>query len=129
MNIVDSSAWLEYFAGTKYAKNFEKAIEATEILLVPAIVIYEVFKKILLEKDEHTALHVIAHMKLGKIIDMDLEIALKAAQLSGKHQLPMADSIILATAQKHNATIFTQDADFKPFKNVRYFTKKIGASP
>lgn len=124
MNIIDSSAWLEYFAGTKYARHFEKAIEETENLLVPTIVIYEVFKKILLERDEHAALHIIAHMKLGKIIDMDLEIALKAASLSKKHQLPMADSVILATAQKHNATIFTQDADFKPFKNVRYFAKK-----
>lgn len=104
MNIVDSSAWLEYFADTRYAKYFANVIERTKSLLVPSIILYEVFKKILSEKDETTALHIVAHIKLGKVIPLDLEIALEAAKLSTTYKLPMADSIILATAQKYNAT-------------------------
>lgn len=123
MNIVDSSGWLEYFAGTNRAKYFAKTIENPRSLLVPSITLYEVFKKVLIEKDESIALFVIAHMKLGQVVDLDLEIALSAAKLSKEHQLPMADSIIWATAQKYNAVIWTQDADFKEFSNVKYFKK------
>ncbi len=124
MNIVDSSAWLEYFANTGHAKHFAKAVENSKYLLVPSIIIYEVFKKILCEKDENTGLRIVAHMKLGKMIDLDLEIALQAAKLSNEHKLPMADSIILATARKYNATLWTQDADFKQFDEVKYFSKR-----
>ena len=124
MNIVDSSAWLEYFADTINAKNFARIVENTKSLLVPSIILYEVFKKILSEKDENTALRIIAHMKLGKVIDLDLDIALIAGKLSLMHKLPMADSIILATAQKYKATLWTQDNDFKNINGVKYFPKK-----
>lgn len=124
MNIVDSSAWLEYFANTKNAKNFSKVIEESNSLLVPSIILYEVFKKIFSERGEDMALRIIAHMKQGKIIDLDLEIALWAAKLAREHKLPMADSIILATAKKHHATIWTQDSDFKELKGVNFFPKK-----
>lgn len=124
MNIVDSSAWLEYFANTKNAKNFSKVIEDSNLLLVPSIILYEVFKKVLSEKSEDMALRIIAHMKQGRIIDLDLEIALWAAKLAIEHKLPMADSIILASAKKHHATIWTQDADFKGLPDVKFFTKK-----
>ena len=124
MNIVDSSAWLEYFAGTAYAKRFEKPVEDTLSLLVPSVVLYEVFKKVSTERDEHTALSIIAHMKLGTIVDLDLEIALRAAKLSTTLKLPMADSIIFATAQKYDATLWTQDADFNGLTGVKYFSKK-----
>lgn len=124
MNIVDSSAWLEYFADTKYAKNFTKVIEQPKFLLVPSIILYEVFKKVLSEKDENTALRIVAHMKLGEVIDLDMEIALQAAKLSSEYKLPMADSVILATAQKYNAVLWTQDSDFKRFDKIKYFSKK-----
>lgn len=124
MNIVDSSAWLEYFAGTKNAGNFTKTIEDAKSLIVPSIILYEVFKKILLERGEDDALLVIAHMKLGKVVDLDLDTALRAAKISREYGLPMADSIIFATAQKYNAVIWTQDADFKSFKGIKYFSKK-----
>lgn len=124
MNIVDSSAWLEYFADTKHAKKFARVIENKESLLVPSIVLYEVFKKLFSEKNEEAALRIVAHMKLGKVINLDLEIALQAAKLSHQYGLPMADSIILVTARKHNATLWTQDVDFKGFEGVKYFSKK-----
>ncbi|MEK6614558.1 MAG: type II toxin-antitoxin system VapC family toxin [Bacteroidota bacterium] len=123
MNVVDSSAWLEYFADTKNGKKFEKVIENTELLLVPSITLYEVFKKILMERDEHIALQIVAHMKMGKVIELDMEIALSAAKFSKEFRLPMADSIIFATGKKYHATIWTQDADFKNLEGVKYFRK------
>lgn len=124
MNLVDSSAWLEYFAGTSRAKQFAQAIEQTPLLVVPTIVIYEVFKKIAAEKTEVVALHFIVHMKRGLVVDFDIDLALHAAKFSASYKIPMTDSIILATAEKYKATIWTQDSDFRPFKNVRYFAKK-----
>ena len=93
-------------------------------MIVPSIILYEVFKKVLSERGEDMALRIIAHMKLGKVVDLDLEIALLAARLAKEHKLPMADSVILATAQRHNAIIWTQDSDFKNFKGVKFFNKK-----
>lgn len=124
MNIVDSSGWLEYFAGTKNARHFVQAIEDTDHLLVPSIIIYEVFRKLLQEKDEHTALTIIGHMRLSKVVDADLEVVLLAAKLGVTHKIPFADSIILATSRIHSATIFTQDSDFASIEGVRYFAKR-----
>lgn len=123
MNIIDSSAWLEYFANSKRAEYFAKPIEDERNLIVPTITIYEVFKKILTEKSEHAALQIVAHMKAGRVIDLNMNLALVAGALSKKIKLPMADSIILATAREHDATIWTQDADFKNIKGVKYFPK------
>lgn len=124
MNVVDSSAWLEYFAGTKNAANFTKAIENTKSLIVPTITLQEVFKKLLREVGETEALKAVAHMRLGEVIDLDIELALRAASLSYEHKLPLADSIIFATAQEYNATLWTQDIDFKGLPGVKYFAKK-----
>ncbi|MDP2691483.1 MAG: type II toxin-antitoxin system VapC family toxin [bacterium] len=123
MNLVDSSAWLEFFANTTRARYFLKAIEDTKRLLVPTIVLYEVFKKVLHERDESSALRVVAHMRQGNIIDFDLELSVLAAQLSDGLSLPMADSIILATARKYEARLWTQDADFKGLDGVEYVSK------
>jgi len=123
MNIVDSSGWLEYFADSANAKNFSTAIEDTKNLLIPTIILYEVFKKILLEYGDNQALRIVAHMKQGKVIDINIELALSAAKLSAELKLPMADSIILATARKNNAIIWTQDADFKGIDKVKFFQK------
>ncbi|WP_367899204.1 type II toxin-antitoxin system VapC family toxin [Leptospira sp. WS58.C1] len=124
MNIVDSSGWLEYFAGTKRSDLFSEAIEKTDKLLVPTISLYEVFKKIYIERDEDSALRVIAHMQQGAVIDLDASISIFAAKLSKDHKIPMADSIILATARKYNAILWTQDEDFIGLDGVKYFPKK-----
>ncbi|MBI5753974.1 type II toxin-antitoxin system VapC family toxin [Candidatus Peregrinibacteria bacterium] len=123
MNILDSSAWLEYFADTKNAGNFSKIIENTKDLIVPTITIYEVFKKVLQKKDRKKATETIAYMKQGKIVDLNLNLSLEAVKLNMKYNLPMTDSIILATAKQYNATVWTQDADFKGIPGVKYFKK------
>ena len=124
MNVVDSSAWLEYFVDGPNADYFAKAIEDAGHLLVPSITIYEVFKKVLLERGEDAALQVVAQMKTGQLIGIEEDLAIDAARLSVAHQIPMADSLILATARAHDAWIWTQDADFKGLHKVNFRAKK-----
>ena len=123
MNLIDSSSWLEYFTDGPNAKKYIEPLENLEELLVPTICLYEVFKVALREKDEDSAIQVIAVMKQGKIIELTQDIALQAAKISLNFKLPMADSIILATANKYEAIIWTQDTDFKGKPSVKYFAK------
>lgn len=124
MNIVDSSCWLEFFSGSKIGEKVSPIIEELESLIVPVITIYEVFKKLLQEVDEDKAIMAIAHMKLGKVIELDSDLAINAAKIGKEKQLALADSIIYATAKKHNCVLWTQDKHFKELENVRYFEKK-----
>lgn len=123
MNVVDSSGWLEYFTGGSNASIFASAIEKTSDLIVPTVCILEVFKKILREHGRDLAVEKIAYMKLGEIIPLDESLAMEAAELSLQTRLPMADSIILATAQRYSATVWTQDDDFKGIPGVKYWPK------
>ena len=121
MNVVDSSAWLSYFAGDKNAGAFAKPIEALDKLLVPSITVTEVFKCIMRQRDEDVALEAIAHMEQGKVVPLDSALAIDAAVYGLKNKLPLADSIIYATAKKFGAVIWTQDADFKALPGVEYY--------
>lgn len=120
MNVVDSSAWLEYAAGGPNAAAFQGAIRDTDALLVPVVCLYEVFKRVLQQHGEDAAQLVIGAMIAGDVIPVDAELAVDAARLSALHRLPMADSLILATARRHNANLWTQDADFDGLPDVRY---------
>jgi predicted nucleic acid-binding protein len=124
MNIVDSSGWLAYFADEPNAKHFLLPLSDSDLLVVPVITIYEVFKVILRESGENEALQAVAAMQKGKVVDLNAQLAIEASRLSIEHQLPMADSIILATAQEFKAVIWTQDSDFKDLIRVKYFPKK-----
>jgi len=123
MNVVDSSAWLSYFAGDKNSVYFAKPIEAIDKLLVPSITLTEVFKNILRQRSEEFAFEAIAHMEQGNVIALDGELAINAACLGIELKLPLADSIIYATAQKYEAIVWTQDADFKGLEGVKFYPK------
>lgn len=125
MNVVDSSAWLEYFADGPNAKAFARPIEKTEELLVPSIVLFEVFKRILQQRDEEAALQAAAHMHTGQVISLDADLALSAAKIGHDTKLPLADSVILATARHFDATLWTMDSDFQGRENVKYFAKHV----
>ncbi len=113
MNVVDSSAWLEYFADGPSAGYFAAAIEDVAAdLIVPTVSVYEVFKRVLQQRDENAALTAIAVMQQGQVADLTPSLALSAATPSVKHKLPMADSIMYATARAFSATLWTPDADF-----------------
>lgn len=123
MNVVDSSAWLSYFAGDTNSHLFAKPIEDMARLLAPSITITEVFKNVLRQSSEASALIAIAHMRQGKVLALDAELALSAAVWGIELKLPLADSIIYATARKYNAIIWTQDADFKGLESVEFHPK------
>ena len=123
MNIVDSSGWLEYLADGPKASSFEKPLQDLENLIVPTICLFEVFKVVLRERSESDALQAIALMKQGKVVDLTAEIALEGAKISHDHKIPMADSIVLATALNWDGTVWTQDSDFEKFSGVKYFPK------
>ncbi len=120
MNVVDSSAWLEYFADGPNASFFAEPIEDIETLVVPTLSLFEVFKRVLQQRDESTALEAAAVMQQGTVVELEATIALNAARLSVELGLPLADSVILATARQYGAELWTQDADFDGIDGVRY---------
>ncbi len=120
MNVVDSSAWLEYLAAGPNGAFFAEAIENVSELIVPTISIYEVFKRIVQQRSENEALQVVAVMQQGRVSEMDSTVALSAARISIDHKLPMADSVMLATAKLNQATLWTQDSHFEGLTGVKY---------
>lgn len=124
MNVVDSSAWLSYFAGDANAGVFASPIENIDELIVPSITIVEVFKCVLRQRGEDMALEAIAHMEQGKVTPLDSALAIDAAQYGVDCKLPLAGSIIYATARKFDVLIWTQDIDFKSLEGVKYYSKK-----
>ena len=123
MNVVDSSGWLEYFAGGPNADFFAKPIETTRELVVPTLSVYEVFKRVLQQRGEGDALQVAAVMQQGSVVELSSALALRAARISVDLRLPMADSVMLASARAHGATLWTQDADFQGIPGVKYISR------
>jgi len=123
MNIVDSSGWLEYLGDLSNAPFFEPAAQDKANLLVPTVIIYEVYKKLAKISDREAARDAIGIMSDGQIVELDAAIALESAEISIEHKLPMADSMILATAHHFKATLWTQDAHFKDLPGVKYIEK------
>jgi predicted nucleic acid-binding protein len=124
MNVVDSSGWLEYFAEGKNASFFAGVIEDTQHLLVPVICIYEVFKRVLQQRGLIAAQTNAGDMFTGMVIDLDSSLALSAAKISVEANLPMADSLILATARSNNATLWTQDEHFLGMEGVKFVKRE-----
>jgi predicted nucleic acid-binding protein len=120
MNVVDSSAWLEYFMDGPNAAFFAPAIEAAPALLVPSVCLFEVLKRFLNDGDKLGGLERASAMHTGRVVDLDERLALQAAEISVRHGLAMADSIIYAVACQHGAQLWTQDQDFKDLPGVRF---------
>lgn len=124
LNVVDSSGWIEYFTGSPNAELFAAPIEASEQLIVASISVLEVFRWVYREHGETGALRAAALMQQGRVVDLDTTLALRAAKLGIEHKIPLADSILLATARVFEATLWTQDADFKGVSGVQYHPRK-----
>ncbi len=124
MNVVDSSGWLEFFSAGPNADAFSEPILDLTSLIVPVVTIYEVCKVVLRESAESEALQAVAAMQKGKVIDMTAGIAINASKISLQHDLPMADSIILATARVYDCVVWTQDSHFEHLSGVKFFPKR-----
>jgi predicted nucleic acid-binding protein len=123
MNVVDTSGWLAYFANEPNAGHFAPALQTPQELIVPTVTVYELFKVVLRESGENAALQIVAAMQKGTVADLTPQLAMAAGKLSLKHALPMADAIMLATAQAFEAVLWTQDSHFKGIDGVRYIPK------
>jgi predicted nucleic acid-binding protein len=119
--VLDSSCWLEHFAGTERADLFAPALAAPAALVVPVLTVYEVVKKLARELGDEVASQALALMRQGELVEIDLGLALAAT----RHSLPLADSLIYATALAHGAELWTQDAHFEGLPGVRYFEKRL----
>jgi len=124
MNLVDSCGWLEYFSEGSNADFYADAIEHVETLIVPSICLLEVFKKVLNDRGEDAAIEAVALMNQGRVVDLDASIAISAAKIGADRGLPLADSVILATAKSKGALIWTQDSDFEGIEGVKYIPKR-----
>lgn len=124
MNVVDSSGWIEYFTDGPNASFFADPIEDTENLVVPSMCLLEVFRWVLRRRDETAALEAIATMRQGEVVDLGGEVALLAGRFGVELRLPLADSVIYATAQRSGATTWTQDSDFETLPQVRYVARE-----
>ena len=123
MNVVDSSAWLEYFADGPNAAVFAEPLCDVAALVVPSITIYEVFKAVFRQRGEDAALQAAALMQQGMVVELSASLAMVAAKTSLELGLPMADSIILATARQHDAQLWTQVEHFRNVAGVRFVAK------
>ena len=121
MNVVDSSAWMAWFAGNGNARHFGAVINDTANLLVPSVTLTEVFKSVSRQRDEESAIRAVTQMEQGHIVSLDESLAIDAAVCGLEFKLPLADSIIYATARKFGATLWTQDADFERLSGVKSF--------
>ena len=126
MTVVDSSGWLEYLAAGPNADFFAPALEDPARLVVPAISVYEVFRRVLSQRGEDAALRAAALMSRGQVIPLSAGTALAAARLGVAHRLPLADSIFLATAREHGADLWTQDDAFEGLPGVRFVPARRG---
>ena len=123
MNVVDSSGWLEFLADGPNAGFFAAALQDTRRLIVPTLSVLEVFKRVLQQRGEDAALQAAAAMQQGEVVDLTLKIALEAARLGYGLKLPLADSVMLATARLNRAVFWTQDSDFSGLEGVKYIAK------
>jgi predicted nucleic acid-binding protein len=123
MVIVDSCGWLEWFTNDKLADRYEKYLAGQDNMLVPAIVLYEVYKILKREVGEEKALRALGYMKNSPVIPVDEVLALAAADIALQEKLAMADAMVVATAHLNNCTIITSDADLKNQPCVEYIAK------
>ena len=124
MNVVDSSGWIEYFVGGTNAAFFERPLLDRADLLVPCVSILQVYRYVLRERGRPDALAVAASMRQGRVLALDEGLAIEAAEIGANHALPLADSIIYASALSHDATLWTQDKDFEGLEGVAYKPKR-----
>ena len=124
MNVVDSSGWNEYLSGGPNSAYFREPIEDAPALLVPSLSLFEVYRHMVRHRGREEALSVVAAMRKGAVIDLDDRLALEAAEISIDTRLPLADSVMLATARSRGAELWTQDSDFEGLEDVRFFKKR-----
>jgi predicted nucleic acid-binding protein len=128
VNLVDSSGWIEYFTDGDNAGYFGRPLADAQHLVVPSISLFEVYRFVLRHSGRGPALRAAAAMRQGTVVELDATLALDAAELSVESNLPLAASIIYATALSRDATLWTQDSDFEGLEGVNYRARGSGGT-
>lgn len=123
LDILDSSAWVQLLDDGPNTRHFASILRKLPDLIIPSNVVTEVLKVVLKQRTADAAEAVTDSMLSGLIVPLAAKIATLAADLFIQHKLPLADSIISATARNQNATLWTQDEHFKGLPHVKYFPK------
>jgi len=116
--LVDSSGWVEVVGQGLRAGQFEKLIAENEPVILPTVVLYEVYKKLMRTVGKDIAIRFLSHALRQVVVPLDEHLAIAAAAISLSHSLPMADAMIYATAKSHDAELFTTDAHFQALPGV-----------
>jgi predicted nucleic acid-binding protein len=124
VNLVDSSGWIDFLTDGPLAGTFAKPICDTGTLHVPAVCLLEVYKIIKRRSGKEIAVEVAAQMNKGLLVPLDASLAIFAAEVGLQHARPLADSVILATAHRYRATLWTTAAHFKDLPGVKYLPKR-----
>lgn len=123
MIVIDSSLWLEYFIDSPLSDFIESLFEKPHQIIIPTIIITEVYKKILNEWNDSIANELCSQLKVFNIFELDFVTATTAAKSGKEFKLPLADSIIYATTLVFDAVLYTTDKHFNGLKNVKYLEK------
>jgi predicted nucleic acid-binding protein len=116
--LVDSSGWLEYITADAKADAFAPYLEGSRQILVPTIVLYEVYKRLTQMRGKNEAERFASHALRQSVIGLDEDLAFSAAKISLLNRLAMADAIIYATALAHHAELVTSDQAFSGLPGV-----------
>jgi toxin FitB len=131
LTLIDSSGWLEFLTDGPLAEKYASYLSDLSQVLTPAVVLYEVYKRIRRERGEEDALVVAAQLKKTRIVPLTDTIAMRVAELSLEHHLAMADAMVYATAMLHGVLLVTSDSDFAPdsvpLPGVVYHEKPVQA--
>jgi len=120
MIIIDSSGWLEYFKGGRLSDLYDEYISRLPDIIVPTIVVYEVYKKLRTSEDYDSAINALTLLYYGHITPVWGSTAVTAAEISKSKKLAMADAVIYATARLNGAELVTSDKDFEGLDGVVY---------
>lgn len=124
MRLIDTCGWLEYFTDGPLARNYGRFLKSGgKQLLVPTLVVYEVYKFLSRAAGEEVAILAVSKLKTCEVVDLDISLAMEAADFSLLHRLAMADAVVYATARRFRAELVTSDADFKTLPGVRFIPK------
>jgi predicted nucleic acid-binding protein len=123
LTIVDSCGWLEYFKDSPLADHYEAYLAGPD-LVVPTVVLYEVYKVLCRDLSQQGANWAAARLKTSMVVPLDDRLALYAVELSLQHGLAMADAIVYATAQSWDALLVTSDSHFEGLPGVEYIERK-----
>lgn len=124
MRVVDTSAWIEWLIKSPTGSAVAEALPANADWLAPTIVQFELAKWLRRERGEDKANQAIAFSVTCVVVPLDTNIAVAAARISAQHELPLADSIVYATARTFGADVLTCDAHFKDLPNVILIEKR-----